>query len=487
MGALVINHNTQAINTHRNMLNVDKRMKNSLEHLSSGERVVRAADGAAALMISEQMRAQVASVTQAMRNAETSVSMVQTTEAALNEVNNLLVGVRQLAVHAANEGANDDLMLAADQFEIANALQSIDRIAEYAQFGTKKLLDGSLGVNGVAAGKGMMFMEATTKTRPSPDEGYEVKTTQVATKAYKEGMTELTQELIDSGVDLTIQEGGRVAKYTTQKGEDVSVVVNKLMEVVRASGLKVNVDFIPNEEDPHHGRLTVTHNDVGSANKFVVVSSTAGVLSSQEGLPETVDNAKDIRGTINNQLAYGVGNTLTAAPGTQADGLKVAYTGPLLEDPNQPVGRVNVTQKSLVFQIGGNVGQKVKVSLEAVSTRTLARNLANVSGYTSLHEVDVRTAQGAEDTMRMVEKAIDDINKQRATLGAIQKNALESQLRSLNVAREELISAESVIRDADMAAEMSELTRNQVIMQSSVAMMGQANQISKHVLSLLNQ
>ena len=479
MGALVINHNTQAINTHRHMLNADKRMKNTLEHLSSGERVVRAADGAAALMISEQMRAQVASVTQAMNNAETSISMVQTTEAALTEVNNLLIGIRQLAVHAANEGANDDLMLAADQFEIQNALDSVDRIANYAQFGTKKLLDGSRGVNGVAAGKNLTFLGATTATKESPDTGFEVRIDQAASKATHTGTVALTQELIDSGIDLTIQEGGRVAKYTTKKGEDVDVVVNRMMDAVRAAGAKVEVTHTDD------GRLIVTHNEVGHDNQFVVVSSTAGVLSQVEGLPMLVDNGKDVRGTINNQLAYGKGNILTGATGTHADGLRVAYTGGMNSDPKVPVGRVNVSQKSLVFQIGGNVGQKVKVSLEAVSTTTLGRNLPNKSNYDCLRRVDVRTAQGAEDTMILVEKAIDDINKVRADLGAVQKNSLESQMRSLNVAREELISAESVIRDADMAMEMSEFTRNQVIMQSAVDMMGHANQQAQNILSLL--
>ncbi|MDH4248803.1 MAG: flagellin, partial [Deltaproteobacteria bacterium] len=132
MGSLVINHNSQAMNTHRNLLNTDIRMKKSLEHLSSGEKVVRAADSPAMLMISEQMRAQIGSVTQAIANAETSVTMVQTSEAALDEVAKLLVSIRQLAIHAANEGTNDENMLAADQFEVKNALESIDRVSRFA-------------------------------------------------------------------------------------------------------------------------------------------------------------------------------------------------------------------------------------------------------------------------------------------------------------------------------------------------------------------
>ena len=90
MGALIINTNAQALNTHRNLMKVDRQMQTTLEHLSSGMKVNRAADGPATLMISEQMRAQIASVRQAIDNSETSVSMVQTTEAALDEVNKML-------------------------------------------------------------------------------------------------------------------------------------------------------------------------------------------------------------------------------------------------------------------------------------------------------------------------------------------------------------------------------------------------------------
>ena len=87
--------------------------------------------------------------------------------------------------------------------------------------------------------------------------------------------------------------------------------------------------------------------------------------------------------------------------------------------------------------------------------------------------------------MRLVDRGIDDVNTVRANLGAVQKNSLESQLRSLAVAREELTNSESVIRDADMAAELSEFVRNQVISQSAMAMLGHANQAPQNVLSLL--
>ncbi|MEE8395606.1 MAG: flagellin, partial [bacterium] len=237
MGSLVINHNTSALNAHRNLQLVDKAVKKNLEHLSSGERVVRAADGPATLMISEQMRAQIASVSQAIRNSETSVSMVQTTEASLNEVNRLLLSIRTLAIHAANEGANDENMLNADQFEVINALGAIDRAAQFSQFGSKKLLDGSNGVNGIAAGPGLSFITATEETRQSPAEGYEVKITQAAARATMVAQTPLTPPVVAQGVEMIVQEEGKVARYTTKPGDDPRVVMRQLQNSIDLNGL----------------------------------------------------------------------------------------------------------------------------------------------------------------------------------------------------------------------------------------------------------
>lgn len=141
--ALRINHNIQALDAHRNLTNTERNMGVSMEKLSSGYRINRASDDPAGLVISEQFRAQIAGLNRAIQNSEGSINMIQTAEGALNEINSLLVGMRELAIHAANEGFNDTSQLEADQAEIQNALETIDRIASNTQFGTKKLIDGS--------------------------------------------------------------------------------------------------------------------------------------------------------------------------------------------------------------------------------------------------------------------------------------------------------------------------------------------------------
>jgi flagellin len=141
--SLRINHNIAAMDAHRNLIETTRSLSQSMEKLSSGFRINRAADDPAGLVISEQFRAQVAGLNRAISNSEGSINMIQTAEGALTEINNLLVKMRELAIHAANEGFNDTNQLDADQAEIANSLATIDRIAANTQFGTKQLLDGS--------------------------------------------------------------------------------------------------------------------------------------------------------------------------------------------------------------------------------------------------------------------------------------------------------------------------------------------------------
>lgn len=141
--SLRINHNIAALNGNRNLKLTNEALSKSMQKLSSGFRINQAADDPAGLVISEQFRAQIAGLNRAIQNSEGSISMIQTAEGALTEINNLLISMRELAIHAANEGFNDSDQLAADQAEIANAIKTIDRISTNTQFGTKKILDGS--------------------------------------------------------------------------------------------------------------------------------------------------------------------------------------------------------------------------------------------------------------------------------------------------------------------------------------------------------
>jgi flagellin len=146
--SLRINHNITAMNGHNNMLRNDMAVSKSLEKLSSGLKINRAADNAAGLVISEQMRAQISGIDQAMNNAEQAVTMVQTAEGALNEMNSLLSKVKSLALHALNSGVTDNAQRLADQSEFSNIVSSIQRIATQTRFAGQVLLSGAFSTTG---------------------------------------------------------------------------------------------------------------------------------------------------------------------------------------------------------------------------------------------------------------------------------------------------------------------------------------------------
>ena len=144
---------------------------------------------------------------------------------------------------------------------------------------------------------------------------------------------------------------------------------------------------------------------------------------------------------------------------------------------------INNFDQSLVFQIGGSVGQTVSIALPGMSSSLLGRNVVD-NIFRSLAEIDVTTVAGATAAQSIIDASIDQVSTTRGTLGSFQKNTLESNLRNLRIAAQNLTGAESNIRDTDMAKEMSEFTKNQILMQAGIAMLAQANQIPQVVLSL---
>ena len=502
-----INHNVSALNSHRNLAANQTRMARTLERLSSGLKINRASDGPASLVISEQMRAQIAGLNQAVDNSETAVSMIQTTEANMSEIANLLTSIRQLAIHASNEGVNDEVMLEADQKEIENALDTINRISSQAQFGSKRLLDGSRGASGTTTGANLEFVGATLETGDSREQGFDVKITQTATKSTIQGQTALSEEIIQAGEQMTVISDGKMATYTTNADDTAETAVQNLRSQIDRKGLALDIDLL---ED---GRIEVRHKEYGSDYRFQVLSSTAGVLSQEGGQIEMTEAGLDVKGTINGESAVGKGQVLTGVKGAACvDGLAVRFYGDgrdlgippgcvvadmeVVEgEPEQPpleitpdgvsVGRVFVAQNSLRFQVGANMGQTVGIAVNTTNPEGLSRGVANQSGYESLAQIDVRNFQGAQDTLKLVDEAINQIASERGALGAFQKNTLESNLANLRVATENMVSSESIIRDVDMAKEMAEFTRNQIMSQSATAMLAQANQIPANVLQLL--
>ena len=430
--SLKINSNVGSLITHRHLQKNSDDLSKSLEKLASGLKLNRASDGPANLVIAENMRAQNAGLKQAIDNNEVAVSLVQTAEGALNEVANTLIAIRQRAVASANEGVNDEAMLAANQQEIENALSSIDIVATSTQFGRKKLLDGSGSSSATATG---------------------------------------------------IQEGGRTASLKLDNTYTVESAIKKLNDIAEKNGLEVTVEN-------NGGSIGVTHNKYGSEYSFLLRSTTPGVLSKGTGDPSIIKNGSDVSGLINGESAIGRGQDLTGRRGNATtEGLTVRWKGAegvaIAGKPSgTQVGKISI-REGFRFQVGANPDQAVSVAMGNMSSSQLARGVKNESGFQSLADLDVRTTSGANDAIRIVDEAISQVAITRGSLGAFQRNTLESNLTSLRIASENMTSAESTIRDADMAKELATFTRNQIMTQSAMAQLAQANAMPQNVLRLL--
>lgn len=530
--AMRVNHNVPSLTALRHLNTTTSATKKNLERLSSGMKINSAADGPAQLMISERMRAQIAGIEQAIDNSETSASMIQTAEGGLQEVSNILINLRQLAIHAANEGVNDEKMLQADQSEVENLVHSLERISKNTQFGTKSLLDGSNSVDGMTVGDGLRFVKAAPETKASPESGYEVNVTQVATRTVTSGTKAIDFKNAKEGFDFTINEGGQVVSFST-RSKDVKEVVDKIIsdfekhpeihnvettnnairdvisrkfqKEVDSAGLEVDVYI------NQAGMLTIRHRQFGSDHTFAVTSDADGILAPKANVGFDAMLGRDVAGTIGGETAVGKGQMLTAAEGTKAEGLTIEYNKALgtkitevfdeegnvvgkevsLQDNNalvgQPVdGYVHVSQKSLSYHIGPNRGQSASIDIASVSPERLGRAVKNTSDFENLADIDVTSAEKAKDSLALIDASIEEISQIRGKLGAFQKNTLESTISYLRIADENLTNAESVIRDTDMAAEMSGFTKNQILLASGTAMAAQANQIPKSVLQLLS-
>ncbi len=485
MSSLRINNNVAATNAHRQLTNNSAAQQKSIERLSSGMKINRGADAPAQLQISEQLRAQAAGLRQAIDNTEMGVSLMQTAEAALDEVSRSLINARQLAVHAANEATNDPAMQQADQQELDNILSSINRIAKNTQYGKNYLLDGSKAGNGVVVGEDLEFITGGAKANSSGPNGYSIDVTQAAARAEHTGSVALTQDIIDRGEQITITEGGRALNFRTKAGRSVEQTLNELGAAIKDANL--NIDLIrpdPGSTDNDAPQaIRLRHREYGSEHTFNVASSTAGVLSQQANVSDKIQNGVDIAGEINGEAATGKGQVLTGGPGANGiEGIKVRYTG----DAAGRVGTLTFAQNSLNFQIGGNANQMTSVSMKSVRASQLGNAVLNESGFRSLNEVKVLTAAQAQDAIKVIDRAIDEVSSTRGEMGAFQKNTLESNLNYLRIAHENVQSSESVVRDADMAKEMADFTRNQIMVESSMAMLAQANQSQQSVLRLLN-
>lgn len=467
-------NNIASINAIKHLAKAQKEMSDSLTRLASGQRVNSGADAPESLVMSEGLRAQIAGVQQALKNTEFSLSMVQTAEGALVEVNNLLIEMRQLATTAANEGATDFGALISLQFQIRTAIEGIDRVSQFTRFGNKNLLDGSQGVTGMGGNEELVFINATSKTISSPLSGYDVDINEMPLRAS------LIEDLDDedaSGLQITLEEeDGAIIRVRNPEGASAVGFANRLQKAAFSANMNLDIRYDEDDEE-----LTIEHREYGFTKGFTITSSKDGILVDDPFEPQLF-LGQDIEGTINDEPAEGDGLVLTGDfNNSKTSGLSVAFLG----DGTGNAGTVTVAQNALKFQSGTSADEQIKVALNSTHSTVLGRGVDNTSGFENLSQIRLTSTQEAIDAIRLVDEALDQLSSMRGQLGSVQKHTLETNISVLRSSAEHLTAAESSIRDTDMALEIANFTKNQIITETAAAAVAQANQTAARVLRLL--
>lgn len=500
MGITSINQNISSLNAQRNLSLNTVRLQTSVERLSSGLRINRGADDPSGLIISELLRAQVASLDVAQKNALEGVNLIKTAEGALNEVNALLRQLRELAVAAASDSNNTDEARAALHARAQSALTTIDKIATTTTYGGRKLLDGSAGTKNTVVDT--THIASASLLAGDQNEGWV--TVAVTTAAQKAIVSSETGAV--SGANNTF--ASDMTKF--DNGDEVALYINGIKVNITTNGQNGNIGYnttwqnIVDAITAQQGQLGVTASiESGTlvirslnygANQHVsveyrkIVDSdndmdlTEALSGSGEDLFQA-DAGVDAAGTVTfsggSAINFNAGSGLTLAHAT--------YGSITLTEAGNAAGTyssaIYVEKGMLSFQIGVNAGETASMEIRNCQTSELGKGVD--ATYTSLAAIDLSTVEGASAALAVIDKAISEISTLRGQLGSFQANELESQARSLAVARENLAASESAIRDTDYGKEMSEYTTSQILVQAALAFLSQANALPNSVLSLI--
>ncbi|CAM3804888.1 flagellin [Alkalicoccus chagannorensis] len=473
-----INNNIQALNAYRNLFQNQEATSKNLEKLSSGLRINRAADDAAGLAISEKMRSQIRGLEMAERNAMDGISLMQTSEGALEEVHQMLQRMRELSVQAANDtntGEDRDQL----QKEINQLVEEIDEISDKTEFNTRKLLDGSSAVLTTLEGN---TSETGMTQSPKPmDASYATGQYQLDVDGVEEVVRVTQTNAGFSNADE--EEGGfSLADDENLPFGEYSVIVRNFEEREDDDNPVADVEVLdPNgrslgEKSVEIGGDTGPENDgMESVGGFTFntesISSSGTAKVSIEARAELTMNEIDEDGDPTKIRAS---ETLTSNNGVfRYAGIEYSYDSNMLANEDLVSDTFNLTNNALAFQIGPNANQGVNIDIPEMTSVELG-----------VDEIDVSSNEAANEAIFSIDQAINQLSDARAKLGAVQ-NRMEHTINNLQVTIENLTSSESRIRDADMAKEMTEFTRNNILNQSATAMLAQANQLPQGVLQLL--
>jgi len=464
-----INHNMAALVANGHLQNTNSALDKSLEKLSSGYRINKAADDAAGMAISQKMRTQIAGLDQASRNASDGISVIQTAEGALSEVESMLQRARELAVQASNGTYTADDRIAIQE-EITQLSTEINRISTDTEFNTKTLLNGDVDRKSYSDNTKVTLISLSDQVDST---SYNLQVTALGSSATITGTgTTLTSD-VTSSLTGTITLNGE--DVNIEEGDSPSQVTEKIRDLCGTVGATLTIDT--SGANPIYKIAT---NEAGVTQKLEFYCDNAALAtklgiatpSTAKGADATIKLDPAIPTTFTNTTTVIMDGNVAKITDSNGFEMKIKISDTLTVTPSDATITV-LDAGPMVLQIGANEGQTMTVSIPEISTKTLG-----------LENLNVLTESQADEGISMLDEAINMVSGVRAKLGAYQ-NRLDHSISSLDATGLNLTEALSRIEDVDMAEEMATYTQKNVLSQAGISMLSQANERPQTILSLL--
>jgi len=469
-----INTNVSALTAQRGLQRSQQALGSTLERLSTGLRINRGADDPAGLIASENLRSEISGIKQAIDNSQRASNVIGTAEASLSEVASLLLNVKGLVVEAANAGALSRAEVEANQLQVDSAIESITRISNTTTFAGLRLIDGSLDYITSGPGTTSAFSSLQINQANFGSSDFIPVNVEVISSAQQAQLNFVGAAVSTTvTLELTGVEGVETLTFASGTGAvAIADAINRISDVtgVKATGSATGV--------------VLTSTGFGSR-QFISVKAQQGNFNTidLDGNARSRDIGRDATATVNGAL-------------TVADGLDVTLNTSTLDleltlDANFGLGQKSfaITGGGALFQLGSKVtaNQQVNIGIQSVAASKLGdQTIGFLNDVISGGKSSLIGGRSA-DASRIIEKAIQQVAVQRGRLGAFEKNTLETNKDSLQIALENVTASESSIRDADFAIETAQLTRNQILTQAGTSVLATANSTPQQVLSLLRQ
>ncbi|MCD1607972.1 flagellin [Stutzerimonas kunmingensis] len=494
--ALTVNTNVASLNTQRNLSNSSNALSTTMQRLSTGSRINSAKDDAAGLQISNRLTSQINGLGVATKNANDGISIAQTAEGALQQSTNILQRMRDLSLQSAN-GSNSATERQALNDEVKQLQSELNRIADTTTFGGQKLMDGSFGTKSFQVGSNANeTIGVTINSASAKNVGAD--RLDVAGAGYGSVVSGASGTTIPAGttsggaLNITGSNGasGAATLTASASAKAMATEINKLSDKtgvtadartgVELSGLAAsgNVSFtLGNGTDT----ATISSNIVNKDD----LTSLANAINAQAG--KTGITAELTGGNGGLKLINEAGDDITI----QNFAITGNVGGATLKSINYD-GVVSATGTALT-QANGNARVQGNLRMESAGAFQASSPVAGIVGaadapvvskLTSVADIDISSQEGAQNAVSVIDSAIASIDKNRASLGAIQ-NRFENTIANLQNISENVSAARGRIQDTDYAAETANLSKNQILQQAGTAILAQANQLPQAVLSLL--